>query len=886
MTQDTITGRPAYLLYSKTEPLLKEVGGKGLSLIKMAGAGLPVPPGFVMTVEFFRPWLDALKAGSAWREFLAAKPEDYHQRCKALKDACAGFQLDDAQKTIIKESLDTLEAHHREGLFAVRSSSPEEDLDGASFAGGYETVLGVRAAGFPEAIRRCFVSCLDERVFFYKKEHGFATNDARIAVVVQVQVASEVSGVGFSLNPLTNCYDEAVINANWGLGESVVSGMTSPDQFVIDKVRKFIMERKTGKKEVSVWLKGDGGTEQRADPRHDQPCLSDDQILEVTATITRIEDFYGKPMDTEWAFEKGRLYMLQARPITAYVPLPDYRITPPGEPKNLYIDALLCVQGIHDPMSMMGTGALRHILGMFSRQALGVDISPAAFGEGGEDQGGKIYSNVSLALHMAKKEKLAAFFTNVDMITAEVVRSIDEDEYRAREMPQEFKGLPFKALTHMPDTFARVFETALLPGHAYRAYMKELQAYVHRMRAEEAKNLPLMEFYQSSCSLFAHFIVHSSIPVVAVPLRAKMLVRELFKDDPPEIHAQVEHLDRSLPGNVTVEMGLALFHLSTFLDPADTVELATMAEKLRSRTLPGEFLAAWDDFMEKYGFRGPAELDIASPRYRDMPLLLLQQVKSIMAIRDTDQNPEAVYERSQQERHKAYEVLSEVAHKKGWLKAKEFEKLYRVIETFGGYRETHKYYLIQMIDLLRRRILAEAEKLVAAGRIDTPMHVFNITIEDLDEALKNPSLDLRARMKRRMVYIEKLRSVKDFPHIIDSRGKILRPARKVAKEGEFAGEAISAGVVRGIVKVLHTPDEKPVNPGDILVARATDPGWTPLFINAVAIVLEVGGMLQHGSLVAREYGKPCVAGIENITNLLRDGQEVEVDGSNGVIRTL
>jgi pyruvate,water dikinase len=481
---------------------------------------------------------------------------------------------------------------------------------------------------------------------------------------------------------------------------------------------------------------------------------------------------------------------------------------------------------------------------------------------------------------------MAAFFTNMDMITAEVMRTVNEDEYRAREMPPELKGLPLKALTHMPETFARIFETALLPAHAYRVYMKDLHGYVNRIRAEEAKNLPLMEFYQSSCRLFAHFIVHSSIPVVAVPMRAKMLIRELFKDDPPEIHGQVDHLDRSLPGNVTVEMGLALFHLSAYLDPADTDSLEALAERLEKRTLPGEFLAAWDDFMEKYGFRGPSELDMASPRYRDMPLLLLQQVKSIMAVRDSDQNPEAIYERSQQERHKAYEVLSEFAHRKGWLKSKEFEKLYRVIETFGGYRETHKYYLIQMIDLLRRRILGEAEKLVAAGRMDEPMHVFNLTIEDLDEALREPSMDLRSRMKKRMAYIEKIKNVKDFPHVIDSRGTILRPPRKPAREGEFAGEPISAGVVRGIVKVLHTPDEKPVNPGDILVARATDPGWTPLFINAVAIVLEVGGMLQHGSLVAREYGKPCVAGIENITNLLRDGQVVEVDGGNGVIRVI
>jgi len=166
------------------------------------------------------------------------------------------------------------------------------------------------------------------------------------------------------------------------------------------------------------------------------------------------------------------------------------------------------------------------------------------------------------------------------------------------------------------------------------------------------------------------------------------------------------------------------------------------------------------------------------------------------------------------------------------------------------------------------------------------MQVFNITIEDLDVALRDPSIDLRSLMKKRMAYIEKIKNIRDLPHIIDSRGRIPRPPRRETKEGELAGDAISAGVVRGIVKVLHTPDEKPVNPGDILVARATDPGWTPLFINAVAIVLEVGGMLQHGALVAREYGKPCVAGIENVTTLLKDGQVVEVDGGNGVLRII
>jgi len=173
---------------------------------------------------------------------------------------------------------------------------------------------------------------------------------------------------------------------------------------------------------------------------------------------------------------------------------------------------------------------------------------------------------------------------------------------------------------------------------------------------------------------------------------------------------------------------------------------------------------------------------------------------------------------------------------------------------------------------------------VEAGRLDVPEQVFDLTIDQLDDALGDTSIDLRALAEKNTQYLRRLRHVREFPRIIDSRGRILRPPKRKAREGELAGEPISPGVVRGRINVLHEPDEKPVLPGDILVARATDPGWTPLFLNASGIVLEIGGLLQHGALVAREYGKPCVAGIEHATSVLSDGQMVELDGANGVVR--
>jgi len=201
-------------------------------------------------------------------------------------------------------------------------------------------------------------------------------------------------------------------------------------------------------------------------------------------------------------------------------------------------------------------------------------------------------------------------------------------------------------------------------------------------------------------------------------------------------------------------------------------------------------------------------------------------------------------------------------------------------------REMPKYCAILLTDAFRRRVLQVAQTLVEAGRLDDVRQVFDLSMADLDRALADPMLDLRALAEKNTRFLRKLDRVREFPRLIDSRGKILRLPPKQVMEGELIGEPISPGIARGPVKVLHAPDEKPLWPGEVLVTQATDPGWTPLFLNAGGVILEVGGLLQHGALVAREYGKPCVAGIENVTGLLQDGQVVELDGTNGMIRLI
>ncbi|MCP4933216.1 MAG: hypothetical protein GY927_03205, partial [bacterium] len=334
--------------------------------------------------------------------------EDLHLSTTALKAACVDLMLTAAQAQQLSEALQSLPS---DSFFAVRSSSPEEDLEGASFAGGYKTSLGVTKEMMLDALRASFASAFDERVFVYKKQQGFAVDNPRIAVVVQQQIASETAGVGFSLNPLNNDYDEAVIDANWGLGESVVAGMVSPDHFVVDKVGKTIVERMLGEKETAVTLTPTGGIQEQPSPNPGEFCLTDDQVIAITNMLIQIETLYDKPTDIEWAFANDTLYMLQARPITAYIPLTPEMMTAPGERRILYLDAGL-TEGmtINRPIRPLTLDWMFGSLGMF----LSVFLSGTTLkGDGAPKQslmfgsGGRFYANMSQILAVVSTKRMA-----------------------------------------------------------------------------------------------------------------------------------------------------------------------------------------------------------------------------------------------------------------------------------------------------------------------------------------------------------------------------------------------------------------------------------------------------------------------------------------------
>ncbi len=869
-------------------PTLAEVGGKGLSLMRMTQAGLPVPPGFILSVAFFEPWLVSLQSIPEWAtvQTTIQKKEDLTVSTNALKAACANLALTSEQEGQLTEALQVLLPG---SFFAVRSSSPEEDLEGASFAGGYKSTLGVTKETMLDAIRASFASAFDARVFVYKQQHGFAVDQPRIAVVVQQQIASESAGVGFSLNPLNNDYDEAVIDANWGLGESVVSGLVSPDHFVVDKVAKEVVEKELGSKGKVVYLSAQGGIEARPGSNSGEFCLTDQQIFAITDLLIQTEDLYQQPTDIEWAYADGILYMLQARPITAYVPLPPEMMTQPGERRILYMDAGL-TEGvtINRPISPLTLDWMFGSLGMW----VALFVGPVDLKAGGEPSkslvfgtGGRFYMNLSQALTITSPKMIAREFEAIDVLLSELFANIDEERYKAKT---KIKPLRWGfILAHIPRALwavrhfvSKTISAFIRPEEFHRYFKRVIENAVHELQTTNYDKLSLRELITKLDAELTPVISKAALPPIVPFFYYIWRLDNLFSDGTAEDNQLLESLKFGFAGNEAVDIGIQLYRMSKMLSPADFADLDQLSQQVEDRLLPPDFLAAWDNFVADYGMRGPGELELANSRYGDDPKLALEQMSYMV---DSDIDPEQMQKEHVADRQAAYEQLLD---KFKGRKLQQLKRVYKILDLLGPTRDTPKYLWVLDNGIVRRRVLQEGRIFVEKGRLDSPEDIFWLTLDEIDAANVDPDFDLRqARDDKKPLY-HKLDQVLAFPHMIDSRGRIGVVEMPKGEPNTLTGLGISRGVATGRVKVLHTPRQKPIEKGDVLVAYTTDPGWTPLFINAEAVILEVGGMLQHGGVVAREYGKPCVAGIQGITTTLQDGQHVEVDGTSGIVRIL
>ena len=892
-------------LNSKILPEISRVGGKGYSLIKLSSLHLNVPNGIILSVNFFNEWIDKIKASNLYKQFIELlQKEKNTDDCSSILNQIKEWSL--SNLNLRKEHVNAIEQHlksifpneYNKILYAVRSSSPEEDLSGASFAGNYETYLGIKFDSIEKYILKSFISCLDNRVFKYKLEKGFNVSEIKIAIVIMKQINCDVSGVGFSINPVNNDYDEAVITSNFGIGESVVGGIVTPDEYIVNKISKKIISKKLGSKDKIVKLNinnNETSILEQNEENKKQSSLNDKLLMDIVDNIINIEQHYQIPIDIEFGVENNILYILQARPITTYNIIPKELSTLPNEKRQLYFDATLAVQGFEKPISTLGSSIFKKFAHYIGMKILGSDNFDNIRKSAVDSIGGKLLLNVSNVMTKVPMEFLSKAANNINKGFAEILTKYGE-QYKNEKVCYEIDVSLFGMAWRLP------IKRFIFYNYYAQSSKENLEYYINifinfydkYIKDNFKSNIPILDILNKMMDDLSNIFRDNIIPILFLAVGKGLLpLNKIFDEnfkDKPELKEDLNNLSKSLP-YITILMGLDLYHLTKYLNKNDYKD-KTQEEFYKdflNKKFPKDFYTNFELFIKKYGFRGEGEFDIKNERYSENPKTLLNQIYSTLLLYDENHNPQKDFDDNNKKRPEIFKKLKNLLKDKNI--ADQFEEAYNFVINYLYFRESPKYYLIYAISRIKELILQRSNILLQKKLVNNIEDIYKLDINSLNDILINVEKYSKDQISNQMKKDNKLNEIfstwKRTPILFDSRGKIFTPEKKVSnKKNELVGDTVSFGKIRGKAKVLNSVNEKEFNPGEILVTKATDPGWTPLIINCGGIVLEVGGMLQHGALVSREFNKPCVVGIDNVTKIIKDGEEIEVDAIEGVVRLL
>ncbi len=921
-------GTTATRLPARPEPTLATVGGKARNLIRLAEAGLPVPAGFVLTTDAYREHVDVAALHHIIElqlSSLGCEDADNTQALEQVSTAIRGAFRSARMPSWVRAQL--ADAYHALGVgpVAVRSSATAEDLPDLSFAGQQDTFLGVQGLGaLVEAVIDCWSSLWTARAIGYRAAHGLAGQDVALAVVVQRLVDAEVSGVLFTANPLTGRRDQSVVDATYGLGESLVSGQVDPDHFVVESVTGKILERRAGAKSVATVRRSGGGVEtvtrasDGAAPAAE--TLTDDDIRHLVGLGRRVLELYdGTPQDIEWALANGRFHLLQTRAITSLYPLP----VSDDDAHAVWI-SFGAVQGMLEPISPLGRDALRVILSSSAR-TFGHTVDPEStpyVREAGE----RLWIRLDRVLrHPLGRRFTPAFLEYVEPGSTSIVRPLLHDPRMAQVIDRQALGVIGDALGFEASTLGRTVRHARHPERL-RA---ELDAAATDLLDRTARMVAAAEREPTAAArLRERTAVLRRAPATGFPILIErfapimmpgmaMLHRlRRFADEVGHPDLPLE-ITRSLSGNVTAEMDRALWAAAEQVRadvPARERVLASDPEELVSAyhagTLPPVAQGAVSGYLASYGMRGVGEIDLGRPRWREDPVDVFRTLTSYVEIGlqgDARVSPEAaVLEGARRAEAAIDELAGAVRRTRGGAAKALFVRFAgSFIRATMGARETPKFVMIQVLGMVRTALLDSGADLVAAGVLDRPDDLVYLQLHELEELSYSRwspagSSDDGDRW-RRLVAVRRAAADREarrrpIPRMMLGDGTTFlegyRPsvtsgeAGRIDDERHLHGSAVSPGVAEGEVRVVHDPRQTRLLPGEILVCAGTDPAWTPLFLSAAALITEVGGIMTHGSVVAREYGIPAVVGVDRATERLRTGQRIRVDGSTGTIELL
>ena len=869
------------------------VGGKGANLGELAAAGLPVPPGFCVTTAAFERFLDSIACAEGLYASLDALPPDDVERARQVgqrvRDVLHQSPIPADIAHALVEEWQALGAEHG---FAVRSSATTEDLPDASFAGQHDSVLNVRGeTALLNAVRTCWASLFADRAILYRLRQGIDHRSARMAVVVQCMVEPHVSGIMFTADPVTGNRAHIVINASYGLGEALVTGMVAPDRYEVDKRRRRVVTQEVVDKRLLLRaLPGAGGVERVEVPPtlRTAPALTDAQAIKLAALGARIEAHYGSPQDIEWALDAERFVMLQARPITTLYPRP--RPAPADDSLHVYF-SFSHFQVMTDPLPDLVMSLWRMIF-------------PAGRPPGAIENpfvavaGGRLYIDLSpLLRHRLLGRSVPAALANLDALAAQAIATVAaRPAFRRQGQALRTRTLLRWQAPLLRRTLVRLFWSP--PEGASEVGLRLMDRSLARAEARLAAAPDTTARLMVAVALLhevAPTILRAWIPYFVAGELAHRLLERLLRGAaaPDDLVAAV----RGLHGNVVTGMNLAVGDLADSVRQSPELARHLARAGVDTRTLvdtaaalPGgaAFAAAWQRFIARYGMRAPAEIDLRRPRWHEDPASLLRMVLSNVRENDVGAH-HAHYQQLAAEGAAAAQRLVQAARRGRWgrLRAPLVRRLVRVTRQLLPTRDHHKFWLIRLLGLVKPVLLEAGRQLVAARRIAEVDDVWFLTMPELQAALRSspePLHSLVAERRRAFARFHNLRP----PRVITSDGEvpIVTPTAVNLPPGALSGTPASSGSVEGRARVVRDPLAATLNHGEILVAPFTDPGWTPLFITAAAVVTEVGGVMTHGSVIAREYGIPAVVGVVDATSRIRTGQHIRVNGTAGYVELL
>ena len=818
-------------------------GGKGANLGELIAAGFAVPDGYVLTTSAYRAAARAAKVDTS-------KPGEAAER---LRDAAVPRAVATAA-TKAYESLGS-------GRVAVRSSATAEDLPGASFAGQQDTFLDIDGPeALLDAVRRCWASLWNDRAVTYRADHGIDDDGVALAVVVQRMVDASAAGVLFTADPITGRRRTAVIDAARGLGDAVVSGAVDPDHYVVDPGSGRITERTV---------------------RDERPVLTDALIRELAAVGQRIEGALGSPQDVEFAVDQDdRVWIVQSRPITTLYPLP----ADDTSADRAYF-SISVAQGYFDPITPMGSEAFlaigRRVGATFSGRH-----DPATARSAVTMAGERPFVDLAPVLRDPLGREFLERATSVGEARSSVVfRKLAEDpRFRRR------RRFPIRSIRRIVPLLLRsrisLYAARLLqsPARARARTIREIERATRIGSQPDMTASERLDAFEDLMQRGLPFVFPRLLGVVVAGMVSYVAIGRLL--GPRATADELLTLTRGLPHNPTTKMDLALWALSREIraDAPSTEWMAgrtpaQLADAFRAGDAPPVVQAGLARFLEDYGFRSVGEIDLGVARWSEDPTHLLGAISNYLKLADDALAPDAQFERGAREAEAmASDLLDRVRGPRRVL----LRFLLGRARALMGSRELPKFTLIRRIFTpLRALVRPVGEELAAAGRLEHPDDVYFLTLAEARAALAGA--DMRATVAAHRATFERERARRRIPRVLLSDGTDAEVALVEVTEGALRGSPASPGAVTGTARVILSPRGAHLEPGEILVAPSTDPGWTPLFLTAGGLVMEMGGMMSHGAVVAREYGIPAVVGVANATERIATGDTITVDGSSGVV---